>query len=68
MTLRLPLPLTLTLTLTLPLARPGTAEQLKEAFAPTLAPEPRAERAPYGAEDIQLLDGIAAQLVKLKII
>ena len=56
------------MTLTLPLARPGTAEQLKEAFAPTLAPEPRAERAPYGAEDIQLLDGIAAQLVKLKII
>ena len=49
-------------------AGPGTAEQLKEAFAPTLAPEPRAERAPYGAGDIKLLDDIATQLIKLKVI
>ena len=49
-------------------AGPGTPEQLKEAFAPTLAPEPRAERAPYGAADIKLLDDIATQLIKIKII
>ena len=46
----------------------GTAEQLKAAFAPTLAPEPRAERAPYTAADVRLLDDIAAQLIKLKVI
>ena len=49
-------------------AGPGTAEQLKAAFAPTLAPEPRAERAPYTAADVRLLDDIAAQLIKLKVI
>jgi len=49
-------------------AGPGTAEELKAAFAPTLAPEPRAERAPYDAADVRLLDDIATQLIKLKVI
>ena len=49
-------------------AGPGTAAELKAAFAPTLQPEPRAERAPYDAKDVKLLDDIAEQLVKLKVI
>merc|ERR1719247_3071282 len=49
-------------------AGPGTADDLKAAFAPTLRPEPRAERAPYSAGDVALLDDIAEQLVKLRII
>ena len=50
-------------------AGPGTSEQLKAAFAPTLALEPRAaERAPYDAADVKLLDDIAAQLIKLKVV
>ena len=49
-------------------AGPGTAEDLKAAFAPTLRPEPRTERAPYTDGDVALLDDIAAQLEKLRII
>lgn len=47
---------------------PGTADDLRAAFRPTLAPEPRAVRAPYNAKDVQLLDDIAGQLEKLRII
>jgi len=49
-------------------AGPGTADELRAAFAPTLKPEPRANRAPYDAGDVQLLDDIAKQLVKIGII
>ena len=49
-------------------AAPGTADDMRAAFNPTLRPEPRASRAPYESKDVQLLDDIAEQLVKLKII
>jgi len=49
-------------------AGPGTADELRAAFTPTLKPEPREDREPYDRGDVQLLDDIAEQLVRLRII
>ena len=54
-------------------AAPGTAAELKAAFDPTLAAPggvvpSRDQRAPYAPGDVQLLDDIAEQLIKLGVI
>lgn len=49
-------------------AGPGTPEDLRAAFATTLQQEPRVNRAPYDKNDIRLLDDIAGELLKVKII
>jgi len=48
-------------------ARPGTAQDLEAAFAPTLAGTDNAAR-PYKSGDTKLLDDIAEELVQLKVI
>lgn len=49
-------------------AGPGTPEDLRAAFATTLQQEPRVNRAPFDKNDIRLLDDIAGELLKVKII
>ena len=58
-------------------AREGTPEDLRAAFAPTLAksrggaatdPATPVTARPYNVDDVRLLDGIATELVKLKVI
>lgn len=51
-------------------AREGTPDDLRSAFAPTLAAESSEQRAtrPYAKGDVRLLDDIAGQLIKLGII
>jgi len=51
-------------------AREGTPDDLRSAFAPTLAAEATEQRAtrPYAKGDVRLLDDIAGQLIKLGII
>mmetsp|Transcript_1773 Transcript_1773/g.4438 ORF Transcript_1773/g.4438 Transcript_1773/m.4438 type:complete len:531 (+) Transcript_1773:24-1616(+) len=49
-------------------AGPGTADDLRNAFSPTLKPEPRETRAPYNENDVRLLDDLATLLRKRQII
>ena len=48
------------------MARAGTPEDMKSAFAPTVASA--SEKRPYVAGDVQLLDELAGGLKKIKII
>lgn len=52
------------------MARPGTPDDVRSAFAPTLAAtsDSSAAQRPFAAGDVRLLDDIAGVLVKIKII